>query len=157
MAPVFANSQANGFAIFGERSSVNDEIYGRLLFITSPETDLVVDQIDAGAALGNLVGANDFLELNANARASVRHGQTNDGGILFEAAPVAFKGKSFSANDAQRGEQTPAADEASLSGREADFFDGEKLVVMKNVAIDQSACLAGSRVEAIVADEGSGQ
>ena len=140
---MLANGETNRFAIFGKRRGRNDEIDGGQLFVTAPETYLVVHEIDARAAFGNFVGANDFLELNPNARASVWHGQTNDGGVLFEAAPVTFKSESLAANDAQRAEEAPATDEAGLSRRQPDLFDGEKLVVMKDVAMNQGACLAG--------------
>jgi hypothetical protein len=44
-----------------------------------------------------------------------------------------------------------------LSGREPDFFDWEKLVVVKDVAMNQGACLAGSGIGNIVADGGNGK
>ena len=74
MSSVFANRKANRLAIFRKRRGVNDEIDDRLLFVTSPETYLVVDEVDAGAAVDDLVGADDFLKLNANTGAGVWHG-----------------------------------------------------------------------------------
>ena len=60
---------------------------------------------------------------------------------------MAFVGKSFSLDDTEGSEKSPAADEAGLSGREADLFDGEEAVVMEDVAVDQGCglmeCLAG--------------
>jgi hypothetical protein len=80
----------------------------------------------------------------------------NDGSVFFQAAPVAFKGKSFAAHDAQRGEESPSVDDAGLPGREPDFFDGQKLVVVKDVAMNQGACLAGSGIRNIVAERAGG-
>jgi len=64
---------------------------------------------------------------------------------------MALKGEGFAANDAKGGEQTPATDETSLPGRETDLFDREKLVVMKDVAMNQGACL-GNEIKSIVAE-----
>ena len=50
---------------------------------------------------------------------------------------MALERKSFATDDPQRSEEAPTADEAGLPGREADLFDGEKLVVAENVSINQ--------------------
>src|SRR5260370_41032442 len=151
---MLANGETNRLVIFRKRRGVNDEIGSGLRFVTAPETDLVVDQINARAAVGDFVGANDFLELHETPRTGVGHRQVNNGGVFFQAAPVAFKGESFAAPDAKRGEKPPAVDKTGLSGRQADSFDGEKLVVMKNVAMNQGVCLAGSGIRNIVAERG---
>jgi hypothetical protein len=70
---------------------------------------------------------------------------------------VAFKSERFAAYDAQCGEEPPTADEARLSGRETDFVDREKLVVMKDVTMNQGACLAGNGIENIVAERDGGR
>ena len=124
---------------------------------TAPESNLIVDEIDARAAVCDFVGANDFLELHTNARSGVRHGQMDQSGIFFKAAPVAFKSESFAAHDAQRGEESPTVDEAGLSGGQADFFDGKQLVVMKNVTIDQRMRLARYGIGSIVAERRGGR
>src|SRR6266404_3292867 len=134
---MFANSKPNRFTVFGKRRGINDQIHGWLRFIAAPEAHLIEDQIDARAAIGDFVGANDFLQLYTNPRAGVRHRQTNDGGVLLQTAPVAFKSKSFAAHDAQRGEESPAVDQASLSGRQAYLFNWEELVVVVDVAVNQ--------------------
>ena len=61
---------------------------------------------------------------------------------------MALKSERFAKHDAHGGEESPTVDQAGLSGREADFFDGQQLVVMKDVAMNQvsnlmAACLAG--------------
>src|SRR5260370_7293196 len=61
------------------------------------------------------------------------HGEVGEVGVFFEAAPVALVGKSLGAGNAQRGEDAPAADETGLSGRKADFLDGEQAFVVKDV------------------------
>jgi len=101
-----------------------------------PEADGVVDEINAGAAFGDLIGANHFLEMNADFGGSVGHGKADKVGVFFEAAPVALVGKSFAAGDAQRGENAPAADEPRLAGRKPYLFDGQQAVVMKDVAVN---------------------
>ena len=146
MASVFSDGEADGLAIFGKGSGVDDEVDGRGGFIAAPEADLVVDKIDAGAAFGDAVGADDFLKVDANARRCIRNRHADEGGILFEAAPVAFVGKGFSLDDAEGGEESPATDEAGLSGREADLFDGKEVVVVEDVAVDQGLGLMVSRV-----------
>ena len=65
---------------------------------------------------------------------------------------MAFKSESLAANDAQRGEEAPAADEAGLPGRQPDLFDGKELVVVEDVAMNQGACLARSGIESIVTE-----
>src|SRR5438477_217436 len=157
VAAMFADGKANWFAIFGKRSSIDDEIDGGLRLITAPESNLIVDEINARAAIADLVGTNDFLELDANARSGVWHGQIDQSGIFFKPAPVAFKSESFAAHDAQRGEESPTVDEAGLSGGQADFFDGKQLGVMKNVTIDQRMRLAENGTGSIVAERRGGR
>src|SRR5882762_4738247 len=74
--------------------------------------------------------------MNANFRPRVRHGEANDGGVFFEAAPVALVAERFTLEDANRSEESPAADESGLAGREAAILDGEEFVVMEDVAIN---------------------
>jgi hypothetical protein len=149
---MFADGEANWLLIFGKRRGVDDEIDGGLRFVATPEADLVIYEINARATVGDFVGANDFLQLHANAGSGVRHGQVNNGGVFFQAAPVAFKGESFAAHDAQRCEKPPTVDEAGLSGRQADLFDGKQLIVVKDVAMNQGGCLAESGMNSIVTE-----
>ena len=83
MTAVFADGETNGFAVFGKRRGVNDEIDGGLFLVAAPEGDLVVNEIDTSAAFGDLVGPNDLLQMDANARAGVGHRQVNDSGVFF--------------------------------------------------------------------------
>lgn len=143
MASLFAEAEADRFAVFGEGRGVDDQVDLRHGLVAVPETVGVVDQIDAGAALGDFIGANHFVEIDADFCRGVRHREADGGGVFLEAPPVAFVGEGFAAGDAQGGEQSPAADKAGLSGREADFFNGEKLLVVKDVTMDHWVCRPG--------------
>src|SRR6266849_7457673 len=153
MAAVGAEAEADRLAVFGERRGINDEVDLRMRLIAAPESDLIVDEINARAALRNIVGADDFVEVHANLGGGVGHGEADQGGVLFEAAPVALVGESFGAGDANRGEEAPAADEAGLPGRKADSLDGQKRVVMEDVAMNQCAFLTASILTKIHARE----
>ena len=139
MAAVRAQRQAHGLAVFGERRGVDEQVHLGGLFVAPPEADLVVDEIDARAALADFVGADHVLEMQADFDGGVGHGQANEGGVFFQAAPVALVGEGFAAHDAQSGEEPPAANEPRLSGGEPDFFEGEKLLVMKDVTMDHAS------------------
>ncbi len=141
MAAVGAETEADRFAIFRERGGIDDEVDSRLRLVAAPETDLIVDQIDARAAFGDVVGANDFVEMHADFGGGVGHGEADEGGIFLEAAPVAFVGEGLAAGDANGGEESPAADEAGLSGGQADFLDRQESVIMEDVAMDQAISL----------------
>jgi hypothetical protein len=147
----------NWLVVFRKRRGIDDQIDCGLWLVATPETDLIVEEVYARAAIGSFIGADHFLKLDANARSSVRHRQVDYGSVFFQAAPVAFKGEGFATHDAQRGEESPAVDDAGLPGREPDFFDGQKLVVVKDVAMNQGACLAGSGIRNIVAERAPGK
>jgi len=55
---------------------------------------------------------------------------------FFQAPPVAFVGKGLAAADAESSEDAPAADEAGLAGRKADFLDGQEAFVVKDVGVN---------------------
>src|SRR5690242_10192096 len=136
MTAVFAYGEANRFLVFGKRRGVNHQIHLRHRFFAAPGADLVVDQINSRGAVGDFVGANHFLQMNADFRTGVRHGKTDDGGIFFQAAPVALVAERFALEDANGSEEPPAANESGLAGRESAILDGEELVVMENVAMN---------------------
>ncbi len=100
---------------------------------------MIVDEINARAAFGDIVGANDFVEVHANLGGGVGHREAAEGGVFFETAPVALVGEGFAARNADGGEEAPAADEAGLSGGKADLLDGQESVVMEDVAMNQCA------------------
>src|SRR5580704_4252125 len=110
MAALLADGEAHNFAMFGERGAVNDQVHLGMLLGALPEADGVVDEIDAGAAFGDLIGADDFVEMDADFGSGVGHGKASDGGVFFQAPPVAFVGKGLAAADAESGENAPAAD-----------------------------------------------
>jgi hypothetical protein len=141
VAAVGAQAEANRFVVFGERGGIDDEVDLWLRLVAAPEPDLVVDQIDARTAFGNIVGANDFVQMHADFSGGVRHGEADERGIFFEAAPVALVGEGFAARDADGGEEAPAANESGLSGGQADFLDGQQGIVVEDVAMNQRAFL----------------
>src|SRR5882672_3477746 len=61
-----AEPEADRFAIFGEGRGIDDEIDLRLRLVATPETDLIVDQINSCAAFGDIVGANDVVQVHAD-------------------------------------------------------------------------------------------
>jgi len=63
---MLAETEADRFAIFGERCGIDDEIDLRLSLFAAPKAYLIVDQINARAAFGHIVGANHFMQVNAN-------------------------------------------------------------------------------------------
>src|SRR5258708_12473905 len=63
VAAVGAETEADRFAIFGERRGIDDEVDLRLRLVPAPEADLVLDEIDARAAFGDIVCANDFRKM----------------------------------------------------------------------------------------------
>jgi len=51
---------------------------------------------------------------------------------------MALVSESFTVEDAQRGEEPPSADQASLAGRKPHLFDWQQAFVMKDVAVNHS-------------------
>ena len=54
---------------------------------------------------------------------------------------MALVGEGFSLDDANRGEDTPAANESRLAGREANLLDRKKLFVVEDVAMNHERSL----------------
>jgi hypothetical protein len=138
VAALFAKSESHRFVILREWRGINNEINFGMLFVALPEADLVVDQINARAAFRDLIGADDFVEIEADFGRSVRHGKVDNGGVFFQASPMALVSEGFAVENAQRSEEPPSADQASLAGRKPHFFDRQQAFVMKNVAVDHS-------------------
>ncbi len=107
-----------------------------MLFVALPKPDLVVNQINARAAFRHLIGADNFVEIDANFGSGVRHGQMNDGGVLFKTAPVALVSERLTMKDAQRGKEPPPADEAGLTRRKPNVFDGQQAFVVENILVN---------------------
>src|SRR5260370_39551783 len=74
VAAVGAQAEADRFMVFGERRGIDDEVDLRLRLAASPETELIVDGVDADAAFGDSVGANEFPEVHADFCGGVWHG-----------------------------------------------------------------------------------
>lgn len=136
MAALFAEIEANGLAVLRSGRRINDEVNFGMFFVALPKTDLVINEIDASAAVSDLIGANHLVKAQADFGGTVGHGKANDGGIFFEAAPMALVSKGLSSRDANRGEDAPTADEASLAGRKPNFFNGKQAFIMKDVAMN---------------------
>src|ERR1700730_10472871 len=135
VAAPFASGEPRGGRIFRKVGGGDDQIDFRHFFGALPEAHGVPDQIDAGATFFNLVGANNFLKIDANFRAGVRHGHADERGVFFKAAPVTFVGEGFAPLNLRGGKESPAVDEAGLTRGPTSFFDGNEIVVMKYVAM----------------------
>ena len=77
VASVRAETEADGLAIFGEWRGIDDEVGLGLRLVAAPESDLVVDEIDAGGAFGDIVCANHFVEMDADFGGGIRHRETD--------------------------------------------------------------------------------
>src|SRR5207249_9548358 len=64
MAAVLAKGKTRDFAMFGQAGGINNEVHLGMLFVALPETNGVVDKIDARATFGDFVGANHFVEMH---------------------------------------------------------------------------------------------
>ena len=149
VASVLAQGKARGFVVLGEAGGIQDEVHRRDFFIALPKTSLIVNRVNAHAALGDFIGAEKVAQVDANLGGIERKGQRNARSVLFQAAPVALICKSFALHDAQRGEDAPAAQQTGLAGRQPDFFNGHDAVVVKNVAMDHASLFFD---DSIVAD-----
>jgi len=69
--------------------------------------------------------------MNAHFRSGVGHRKACNGGVFFQAAPVALVGESLTARDPQGGKYAPSADQPYLSGRKPDFLDRQQRVIVK--------------------------
>ena len=141
MASVSAKAEADGFTIFGKRGGIYDEVGLWLRLFAAPEADLVIDEVNARGTLDDIVGANDFMQMHADFCGGVRHGQTDQSGIFFEPAPMAFVSEGFAAGNADSREQAPAAEEAGLPWRQASPIDRQQAIVVKDVPVNQCAFL----------------
>ena len=138
VAALSAKSESHRLVILRERRGIDNEINFGMFFVALPEADLVVDQINARATFGDLIGADDFVEIEADFGRSVWHGKVDNGGVFFQASPMALVSEGFAVEDAQRGEEPPSAGQASLARRKPHFFDRQQAFVMKNVAVNHS-------------------
>jgi len=145
MAAMLAESQADHFAVLREVRGVDDEVDDGTVFGALPKTDGIVNEIDTSAAFSDLVGANDFVKMDADLGGGVGHGEANEGSVLFEAAPVALVSESFATGDPQGSENAPATNKPDLAGREPDLFDGQQAIVMEDVRVNHWLFLCAKR------------
>lgn len=136
MAAVFAKIEAARFVVRREVRGAEEQIRLRRGLIALPETELIVDDVDSGGAFGDLVRVDQFGELLANAIGLEGEGKANADGVFLQADPMAFVGERFAAENAQGGEDAPAAEQAGLSGREAHLLEGKQSAVMYELAMN---------------------
>jgi hypothetical protein len=134
---VFAKGEADDFAMFGERRGVDDEVDLGVLFVALPESHGVMNEVYAGASVGDFIGADDFVEMDADFGGGVGHGNAREGGVFLEAAPVALVGEGFAAGNAQGGKDAPATKESGLAWGKTDLLHGEQAFVVKDVGVNQ--------------------
>src|SRR5215475_2942634 len=137
MAAVFANCETQRFAVLRQISGVNHQVHLRHLFIAAPYSNLVVDQINSRAAVTDFVGADHFLQIHADFGAAVWERNAGDRGIFFQPAPVTLVAECLAFYDSDRSKESPAANDSGLSWGQSCLLDGQELVIMKNVAMDQ--------------------
>src|SRR6266852_8510844 len=135
---VFANAEAGGVRSWVDVGAGDDQVHFGHFFVALPGADGIPNQIDARATVQDFVGANDFLQVHADFCAGVGHGQAGARGVFFEAAPVALVGEGFALQDAHGGEETPAADQAGLSGRPANFLEWPQLFIVKDLVMNHT-------------------
>src|SRR5437763_281373 len=138
VAAVPTESQTNNFTMLGKSRAVDEEIYLRAAFRALPEAHRIVNQVDARTAFRHFVGANHFVEVHADFRRRIQHGQMDECGVFLQAAPVALVSERFAARDAHGGEDAPAADKPCLAGRKPHLLDGQKALVMEDVRVNHS-------------------
>lgn len=144
MATVLAEAEAGGLAMLREIGGVDDEVDAGKIFIAAPETDFIIDGVDASAAFADIIGAEDLGEMLADLFRFEGEGAVSAFGVALEALPVALEGKGDAFRDAEGGKEAPAVEEAGLTGREARLFDGEQTVVVKNEAMNHTILPEGS-------------
>jgi hypothetical protein len=67
-------------------------------------------QVNPGAPVAHLIGANHFMEVDADLGRGIGQRDVRDPGILFEAAPVTLVGEGLAAGNPHGGENAPAAE-----------------------------------------------
>ena len=83
VARMFAKIEARGIFVFGKIGGVDDEIERRKLFVAVPCADFILHEINASAAFGNFIGADDFVDLDADFGSAVEHGEICASGVFF--------------------------------------------------------------------------
>src|SRR5580704_578830 len=110
MSSLLAKRKPHRFVILRKRRGVNNQVDFWIFFVALPKTNLVIDEINACGAFRHLIGPNHFMQIEPDFGRSVGHGQMNDGGVLFQAAPVALVSKSLAVEDAQGSKEAPATE-----------------------------------------------
>ena len=146
MAALGAQRQAHHFAVLGQPGGVDDEIDLGAVFVALPVAHGIVDQVNPRATFGHFIGAHHFVEMDADFRRRVKHGQANDPGVLFQPAPMALVSKRFAAGDTHGGEDAPAANQSRLAGGKANFLDGQKALVVEYERMNHAgASISGTK------------
>jgi len=139
MATFGAEAEPRRLAVGGQAGGVENKVgFGERL-VALPEADLVVHNVDASRAFADLVGAEKLGKLGADRFRIEREGDMGAGSVFLKAAPVALEGERYTFENAQSGEEAPAAQEAGLSGREADLLNREEAAVVRDVAMNHGS------------------
>ncbi len=136
MPAMFAEVEAARFVVRRKVCGAEKQIGWGSGFIALPEAKLVVDDVNPRGAFGDVVHAHEFGELFANAIGLKREGKTDAACVPLQANPMAFVGEGHAVEDAQGGEDAPAAHEARLAGREAHLLEGKDATVMHKVTVN---------------------
>src|ERR1700676_525312 len=109
MASVLAQGKAHGLAVGWQIGRINWQVHLGEFFIATPETDLVIDRVDSRAALLNLICPQYLGHLRPDCFLLKREGAMRSPGVAFQTFPVTFEPKRDPFDNADGGEQTPAA------------------------------------------------
>src|SRR6516164_2459789 len=132
---MFAKCKANLLGILGQIRRGDHQVHLRHFLVALPTSDVVPDQINPRAAILNPVGPDQFLELDPHACPRISHGKPYEGSVFFKPPPVPLISEGLAAHDPHRGEESPAANQAGLSGRPPRFLYRLDFVVMEHKAM----------------------
>ena len=129
--PCSVTAEARGFAVRRQAGGVEQQVDWRERLVALPESHLVVDHVNARGALAHLVCADQFAQLDAHPLRVERKGHAGAGGVPLQPPPVPLEGERLALDDAQRREQSPAAEQARLSRREPHLLDRNEMPVVE--------------------------
>jgi hypothetical protein len=135
VAGIGFEGEANGVAPLAEAGGEGDDIKAAGKARGFKEAAVVADDGDAEGAVDDLIGGD---ELEERCVEIVRRGGKRDaqaGSITDHAGPMALPGKQDAIGNAEGAEDTPAVQEADLTGREAGFGGFANGVIVQQEAM----------------------